>query len=174
MNTGRLLLEGDISSRIKDKKTLQYILKCMDNFPAYFWTAPSSQDFHPEDERKTGGLVLHVRRLIRVLSHLTEFYSLTSAESDVLMSAAALHDSFHKGLNKSPVADINHPVIAASMFQFEKGTIEKTTHDEIMDCVVSHMGKHSVHPSLNIDSKLTNIFKIADFLVSRKDIITEI
>lgn len=179
MNTGKLLLENELK-KIKSQPIKDFVQSSMNlRFPKYFWIAPASIEYHPEDERRTGGLVLHVRRLIKLIEALGYLHELTKDELDILIAAAILHDSWQKGLNPSESqannpADIYHPLYVRQKIPFNAFADKWVTYEEyesIMECVVSHMGRFSVDKSLDIKKKLPDIFKVADFVCSRENIL---
>lgn len=59
-----------------------------------FWEIPSSFSgkYHPQDERTKGGNVLHTKRVVRIASLMSESYSLSQEEKDIVISACLLHD----------------------------------------------------------------------------------
>lgn len=73
------------------KKFVRYLLK---SAPA-FWKAPASHapDLHPPDESFPGGLVLHTKRVVRVVMLLAmTIESENQNDFDCLVAAAILHD----------------------------------------------------------------------------------
>jgi hypothetical protein len=176
-NYSKILLEGEIK-HFTDLGIQKFIEACIEEFPDYFWKVPASGSgkFHPEDENTPGGLVTHTRRVIRMIEHLGNLYGLSFWETDVLRAAAILHDSFCKGLNgqsRNTNTDVFHPLYVRHNFPWvgfgDRYTDEKT-YDEIMYCVESHSARWSVSKVLNVDKKLPNIFKVADYIASRKEI----
>lgn len=59
-----------------------------------FWKIPSSFSgkYHPSDEHNEGGNVLHTKRVIRAAKVISESYSLTREEKDLVYAACLLHD----------------------------------------------------------------------------------
>lgn len=155
-----------------------FVQGCIEDFPTYFWTAPASGtgQWHDEEENLEGGLVTHTKRVVRLVEELSHFYGLNYWERDVLIAAAILHDSWCKGLQSSTertATDVFHPMYVQFRFPYMaygQNFIDEKTYDEIMLCVVAHSARWSVNKSLNIDKKLPNIFKLADYIGSRKGI----
>lgn len=59
-----------------------------------FWEIPSSFSgkYHPADEHNKGGNVLHTKRVIRAAKVISDSYSLTEEERDLVYAACLLHD----------------------------------------------------------------------------------
>jgi len=161
-----------------DSGIQRFVDSCIEDFPEYFWKAPASGTgkYHDEEENQEGGLVTHTRRVIRVVEELANFYALNFWETDILRAAAILHDSFCKGLNgktENINTDVFHPLYVRFSFPFigyAERFIDEKVYEEIMLCVEAHSGRWSVSKALNIDKKLPNIFKIADYIASRRSI----
>ena len=73
-----------------------------------FWVIPSSFSgkYHPADEHNKGGNVLHTKRVVRAAKVLSDSYSLTAEERDLVYAACLLHD-VTKGI-KDKDADYFH------------------------------------------------------------------
>lgn len=59
-----------------------------------FWKIPSSFSgkYHPADEHNEGGNVIHTKRVVRVASIMSDSYSLSAEERDLVLAACLLHD----------------------------------------------------------------------------------
>ena len=59
-----------------------------------FWEIPSSFSgkYHPYDEHALGGNVLHTKRVVRIAAYMSESYSLSQEEKDIVIAACLLHD----------------------------------------------------------------------------------
>lgn len=59
-----------------------------------FWEIPSSFSgkYHPNDEHGIGGNALHTKRVVRIAACMSESYSLTQEEKDIVIAACLLHD----------------------------------------------------------------------------------
>jgi hypothetical protein len=131
-----------------------------------FWEAPSSMSgvYHPPDERGSGGNVLHTKRVVRIVDLLAEAMERSTYETDMLLSAALLHDITKiVRWDKSTVGyDKMHPITVTVLFervrQSELDAIEELasntleldagTIEQILRLVRCHMGKWSVTPEL--------------------------
>jgi hypothetical protein len=175
----KIYIDGEIG-KLTDGNIKNFLLSCTPLFPEYFWTVPASvSKYHPEDERKLGGLVLHVRRLCRLTEEFVRMHSLNLWERDVLLSASILHDSFARGIPPyvKESSDPFHPSYVEYMFPFNAFAdryIERRVYDEIMECVSAHSGQWSTNKSLRSDRKLPVIFHTIDYLASRPNIIVSI
>lgn len=178
-DTNKLLIEQDIK-RVKDGNVHDFLMASILRFPDYFWTTPASNGkHHHEDERKEGGLVLHVRRLCRLTQDFVRLYELNAWEHDVLIAACILHDSFARGVppNTSNGSTPFHPLIPRQELPFNTfgdQYLPKNVYDEIMECVESHSGPWSVSPLLLSKKKLPTIFQTIDHVGSRPHIKIEL
>jgi HD superfamily phosphohydrolase YqeK len=59
-----------------------------------FWKIPASFSgkWHPPDERAESGNVLHTKRVVRVAKVLSDSYSLSEDDRDIVYAACLLHD----------------------------------------------------------------------------------
>lgn len=159
--------------KVRDEGNRRFLRDAIERFPEYYWTAPASvTHFHPPDEREEGGLVLHVRRLCKLVEDIVYMKGLNSWEQDVLLSAAILHDSFSKGLppSVSEYSDPLHPIYVEHMFPFTADAerfLDRPRYEAIMECVVSHSGRFSPIKSVMSEKKLPTLFQMVDFIGSR-------
>ena len=86
--------------KIKGTDAIAAVSDSLKLVPEYYWYVPSSTTgrWHPKDEREPGGKVLHVCRVVKLLETFIEIYSIPEEYSDLLISAAILHDAFFCGL----------------------------------------------------------------------------
>jgi hypothetical protein len=101
---------------------------------------------------------------------LTSSYANKDVSYDILTLLIDLESDKYKTSYSQPL----HPLFVPIQFPFNGDAdrfIEKPIYDEIMECVVSHSGKFSVHPLLQSKKKLPSIFQLMDYLASREDII---
>lgn len=175
----KILIEGEIG-KLSDGNIKKFLISCIDRFPDYFWEAPASNTkYHQEEERKPGGLVLHVRRLFRLTEDMVRLHNLNLWERDILLSACVLHDSFARGIPPRTLnySDPLHPVYVAYSFPFNADAdrfIERKVYEEIMECVSSHQGPWSPNEMLKSNRKLPVIFQTIDYIGSREHIKIEL
>ena len=78
---------------IKDENIKSFVrsilYRCED-----FWIIPSSFSgkYHPADEHGVGGNVLHTKRVVRAAKVLSDSYSLSDEDRDIVYAACLLHD----------------------------------------------------------------------------------
>ena len=78
---------------IKDENIKSFVrsilMRCDD-----FWVIPSSFSgkYHPSDEHGPGGNVLHTKRVVRAAKVLSDSYSLSEEDRDIVYAACILHD----------------------------------------------------------------------------------
>lgn len=179
IEANKVFIEEEIRN-LYSEKLKDFLREAVKDFPDYFWSAPASlEKYHYPDERKKGGLVLHVRRLIKVIESMVILQELNMWERDVLIASAILHDSFARGIppHTKGYSDPFHPIYPSERFPFNGYAdrfIDKKIYDEIMDCVVSHLGRYSVHPIMYSKKKLATVFQISDHLASRDYIKIEV
>lgn len=169
----RIFLEQEVQ-RITDGNLQKFLMATLDDFPEYFWEAPASVNwYHPEDERKAGGLVLHTRRVCKLVDDFVRFYNLSLWEQDILLASAILHDSFARGIPPKDIkaSDVMHPLYPLMQFPYngyaDRFHIDASAYHTIMECVSSHSGRWSVNPLLNSNKKLPVIFQTMDYIASR-------
>lgn len=181
VNYSKLLLEADLEL-FTDKGLRKFVENCIEDFPPYFWDAPASgtDKYHPEDENVPGGLVLHTRRVIRMVVLLADLHGLNWSERDILIAAAFLHDSWCKGRNGkaySTHTDPYHPLYVQEKFPLTPYGDEHIPHavyNAVMECVASHSGRFSVSSLLNSDKKLPRILQMADYIASRRGVTVDL
>jgi hypothetical protein len=167
--------------KISNSNIRDFLNEAVSDFPDYFWiSAASIEKYHYPDERNKGGLVLHVRRLCKLIESFVVMQELNMWERDVLLSAAILHDSFSRGVPPATkgYSDPFHPLYPSERFPYngyaDRFVKDKKIYDELMECVVSHSGRYSVHPILYSKKKLAMLFHMADYIASRDYIKIEV
>ena len=61
------------------------------------WPASSSGKYHPPDEIGPMGMVIHVKRCVRVAPDIARMYSLDNLGQNILISACLVHDLYKQG-----------------------------------------------------------------------------
>ena len=91
-NNERIILE--LCSEIKDKEIRANVIDYLSNeVDDFFFISPGARSFHPADERKEGGLILHTKRVKLVMALLCDANKITGRDRDILLAAAVIHDS---------------------------------------------------------------------------------
>ena len=160
-----------------------------------FWSIPSSFSgkYHPPDEHNYGGNVLHTKRVVRASKVISDSYSLTSNERDLVYAACLLHD-VTKGVGdpdsedpKSFVYDPLHPYTVGMFvkkcqendkkYSSESSSstlfIDEDTVQSIMRLVRCHLGPWSPVPETVPVTYLDIIVHISDNLASKLHYITD-
>ena len=154
-----------------------------------FWNIPSSFSgkYHPPDEHNGGGNVLHTKRVIRAAKVISDSYSLTSSERDLVYSACLLHD-ITKGVgdescceSSSFMYDPLHPYTVGNFvkkcqendkkYTSESNSstlyVDEETVQSILRLVRCHLGPWSPVPETVPVTYLDMIVHLADNLASK-------
>jgi len=153
-----------------------------------FWKIPSSFSgrHHPIDEHGPGGNVLHTKRVVRTAQILSESYSLSVEEKDLLISACLIHDitkgvAAYDGEEENFFYDPMHPYTVghyvkkcqendkkyASESSSSTLFLEEETVQAILRLVRCHLGPWSPVPETYPISFLDMIMHIADNIASK-------
>jgi hypothetical protein len=151
-----------------------------------FWKIPSSFSgkYHPPDEHNEGGNVLHTKRVLRAAKVISDSYSLSSEERDLVYAACLLHD-ITKGVLDSDKGyfhyDPMHPY-TVGMFvekcqQYDKKYagesqsstlfVSEETVQSILRLVRCHLGPWSPVPETVPITYLDIIVHLSDNLASK-------
>lgn len=163
----------------------------IDELPNYFWDVPASSSgkYHPKHDIFNHGLYYHTIAVFQMLNHLLtpefmqEMY--TETERDCARCAVLVHDGWKSG-NVKPDGSyedhtiFTHPLVAKEhiLAHRDDGIIAPATVELIADTVSSHMGQWNTskyNPDVTLPkptSRLQQVVHMADYLASRKDIIT--
>ncbi len=151
---------------IKGTQIKDLVVKILNLAPKYFWQIPSSSSgkWHPSDEDRIGGKVLHTRRSVYIAYHLARMEQLTELERDLLVGAMIVHDICCQGSEDEASSTMipGH----GSLVQKKTKSLQNSPHyAEIMTIVQAHMGRWApVKPQ----TKLEKFAHIADYISSRK------
>jgi hypothetical protein len=186
-NQGIDLLQ-EIVEEIEDEITYNFIRRCLDIAPDYFWEVPSSISgkHHPEDEIREGGLVLHTWRAGKVALELIRAlpYPHAKVYRDKILGAVILHDTLKHGFperearneNGRLVTDPLHPIYPrvwyAQLFQEEDINYPLDLFDEMWTMLESHMGRWSpkiVKTSWTL-TEASRMVHLADYIASRSEL----
>lgn len=171
-----MITDGNIKSFVKS------ILLRADGF----WSIPSSFSgkYHPADEHNIGGNVLHTKRVVRAAKVISDSYSLSTEERDIVYAACLLHD-ITKGVldsdNNSFHYDPMHPYTVgkfvekcqehdkkyAGEAQSSTLFLSEETVQSILRLVRCHLGPWSPVPETVPITYLDIIVHLADNLASK-------
>lgn len=151
-----------------------------------FWKIPSSFSgkYHPLDEHGEGGNVTHTQRVVRVAKVLSDSYSLSDDDRDIVYAACLLHDVTkgvkHSG-SESCVYDPMHPYTVAKLIkdcqeydkkyanEMQSSTIllSEEVVQSILRLVRCHLGPWSPVPETTPITYLDMIVHMADNVASK-------
>ncbi len=164
-----------------------------------FWTIPSSFSgkYHPADEHNEGGNLLHTKRVVRAASVISDSYSLSTEEKDIVFAACLLHD-VTKGIQDADSKyfhyDPMHPYTVGKLVkkcqEYDKKYagesqsstlfISEETVQSILRLVRCHLGPWSPVPETVPITYLDMIVHLADnvasklhYLVDGKNVVEE-
>lgn len=176
---------------IFDRDVREFVIEALKDVPPYFWTvsASTSGDFHPLDERGDQGLLLHTKRVVKLVTDLFRAFKVEDVlAQSCLYASAILHDTFKSGITGRERRDDEgnlrtdpfHAIYPRRMLQEarERSDLEDWQYDKIMYALEGHGGVWSPSPFLypyhaqsirNMDvSDSRVILHIADYIASRK------
>lgn len=159
-------------SYIQNFNYIQFLLFALVNINEYHKIAPAASikrgsKNHPDDERKRGGLVLHTKRVFRVLLDLinAEQEKLISNEIDALLVAALLHDMAKFPDGKCKSTNSNHADIMADYIRNMKTSIISAVERyKIARYIETHNGKWG---KVKPETHLEKLLHYADYIASR-------
>ena len=151
-----------------------------------FWTIPSSFSgkYHPSDEHNQGGNLLHTKRVVRSASVISDSYSLSTEEKDIVFAACLLHD-VTKGIKDTEDGyfhyDPMHPYTVGKLVkkcqehdkkyagESQSSTLflPEETVQSILRLVRCHLGPWSPVPETVPITYLDMIVHIADNIASK-------
>ncbi|MFH1552136.1 MAG: DUF2779 domain-containing protein [Candidatus Omnitrophota bacterium] len=182
-------------AEIKDEEVREFAIDALKLAPDYVWESPSSTSgkYHPEDETRAGGLVLHTQRVFEAASKIADEYKLSSDERDRLLVASLFHDMAKYGhtdeiYNHLPSRWEHyrlHPQLVRTMtgglkkkyekmkFKKKKGNTtnvyeEVEVYEEIIGLVERHEGAWS-REGYEPETDLQRMMHIADYSVARRN-----
>jgi hypothetical protein len=157
-----------------------------------FWKIPSSFSgkYHPSDEHGEGGNVLHTKRVVRIAMHMSESYSLSQEEKDIVIAACLLHDvckGVHDGESDDCRYDPMHPYTVGKFIFFcqekdkkfasesESSTLflSEDIVQSILRLVRCHLGPWSPIPETYPITYLDYIVHLSDNIASKIHLIIE-
>ncbi len=157
-----------------------------------FWKIPSSFSgkYHPSDEHGEGGNVLHTKRVVRIAWYMSESYSLSQEEKDIVIAACLLHDlckGVHEGGSDDCRYDPMHPYTVGNFIsscqekdkkfasESESSTLflSEDIVQSILRLVRCHLGPWSPIPETYPITYLDYIVHLSDNIASKVHLIIE-
>lgn len=141
----------------------------LDNAPKEFWNIPAafSGKFHPKDEFRKGGKVLHTKRAFVALLYFMRMEGdFTKLETSQMMAAILLHDVCYGHLVKR-----GHPE-AVEIYYTAKigpGTIFQSIGKPIYRLIECHMGRWGNDHTEPPKTRMEKLVHYADAIVSARD-----
>jgi hypothetical protein len=168
------------SKKIHDDDIREFFITVLDNAPAGFWKVPcsSSGKYHPPEDQGEGGLIRHLIKCGKMSLEFARFYydfseenlKMAKRNTDIVFTAASIHDIQKNGIPWTEHTDYSHGKIAYDWL--EQFKLKQPEKDEIRNCVRYHMWKwvqpdtetaRATNPTLN-----ESIVQLADYVSSRK------
>ena len=179
---------------ITDKQYRDFISKCLDNVPTYFWSIPASNSgkYHPQADLGEGGLVRHTKSCVQVGLDLLRseiFFEENDYDKDIVIGSLLLHDCLKNNIENSGHTEFLHPLYARIFIFNQLNDIRllkvyhKMTIDDFIsledkvaitaNCIASHMGKWNTSYKCNEqlplpENELQELVHMADYIASRK------
>ncbi len=167
MNEDRQFTLDEELEQLQDPSIRLFVTKALERVPDYFWHVPASASgrFHPLDTLGDGGLVLHTKRVVYLVTEIAKVFKLDGVKLDILRAAAMLHDSFKNGIADEDHTEEDHPLIVRHQLK----DLESETHhfEEIMGAIERHQGLWGPQPLRMPKTSLEWCLHIADFVASR-------
>lgn len=165
---------------IKDSTIRKFTRSCLEEAPPYFWHIPASSSgkWHPVWAVMESGLLRHTVLAIYLGKELARTFGLTPLETDIALSALAIHDTVKYGMG---VYDVQyypmHPYLPRICYKklaqehFTNPVIPNT----IFDAVERHMGSINDGEWTSIgrikpENRVEYVVHLADYIASRKKI----
>ena len=150
--------------------------------PQYFFevAASSTGKYHPWYSLGWGGLVRHTKAAVQIADDLLSLEQYAHLDSDIIIAALILHDSFKHGETDSGHTQHNHPEIAKNkLLEFAPTTTNPAVFECIADLVWSHMGEWNINRYSTCvlpkpETEAQKLVHLCDYLASRKYITVEV
>lgn len=134
--TGLLVLVGTIHTPcIRD-----FTIAMLKAAPPSFRTARASKNHHPLDEREPGGNSLHTLRVVKLVKLLADVCDYDRLTTDLVTSAASIHDLCRYGLNDENEATLKEHALLPRMLA-GRHFITCEYANDIFNIAENHMGR---------------------------------
>jgi len=137
---------------IKSPILQEFVVKCLESAPDYFWTVPSSSTgkYHPAQSNGNGGLVRHTRAAVYFANKLCDVYLVEAEQKDLVIAATILHDITKYGIPKQKYTTKIHGYEAALFIEEvalqNQPMISQKSLDTIKYAVKYHFGRWTTLP----------------------------
>ena len=171
MTRGEKVFETELNL-ITNNEIRELIVDILRFAPRYFWQVPSSTSakYHPPDENKVGGKLLHTKRAVYIAYQLARMHDLSKLETDLLIGAMIIHDICSQGSANIPSqrTEPDHPLLVRKI---TTDLEQRPYYDDVMSIVETHMGRWGPIPP---KSELQNLAHISDYISSRKEVVINV
>ena len=168
------VIRDRVEAMISEKDIRALTLEMMKSADQGFWASPSSISgkYHPKDERRKWGRILHVLRVVKTADHLARAFELNGWERDVFLAAMFVHDCGIPVDVKPHSSEIHDTRLREITDHLRGGQLSYFT---IIAIVEAHGGQWSTKEmSWKYRGKMEELGHIADFLSSREDILVDV
>lgn len=170
---------------IEDPGIMTFIRAVLVRAPAAFWVAPSSftGNYHPPDERREGGGILHTKRVCRIAREMTVAQDRSQEELDQITAAALIHDITKGTMSESGdiAYDPMHPYTVDAFVAWVRAEDDQRSDESrsstlwisdddlatILRLVRCHMGSWSPIPETAPVTSLELTLHLADLLATK-------
>lgn len=170
---------------IRDTQLSAVVKRMLDEVvPEYFYVVASSSTgkYHPWYAQGYGGLVRHTKAAVKIAYDLLQLEQYRRLDSDAIIAALILHDSFKRGKVCSQYTVSEHPLIAADVIsKWAKDNLPddmQPRFNTICELIVSHSGQwNEVMHKPVLPKPITpdqQFVHLCDYLASRRYIIVEV
>jgi len=160
------MLEEEIAT-IHDEKYRKMLTKIVSDYhdKLKLAKATNSGKHHPPEERGEGGLLVHIRRMVRIATDdgsITKHFGLSDNEHDILVVAIILHD-IGKVVGE-PHQEESCRIFAKYIADFR---IPRVDRQRIDSMILRHMGSWNNAPRVP-ETKLEILLSALDYIDSRE------
>lgn len=173
----------DYLHAVKNNTVRDFMEKCIETIPEYWFKAPASSSghFHPNYAHGEGGLMRHTLGILHFAKRLLEndMYrnKFTEKEMDLIYVACLMHDSRKCGSDEdykeSKRTRFDHPLLAADAIRSMTAySITAEEKEIVASAVEAHMGQWNTKGEITLPIPQTNIQKfvhLVDYLASMKE-----
>lgn len=163
---------SDEISLIQDSSVRDFVSVCLSSIDSAFWSAPMPSDGQerPSDEKLLGGIVLHTKRVTRIVSLMCEAQERSFFERDLMLAAAILHDTTKAITNGEEfIYDSMHAYTLDSFALAQSDILELEFIHQILRLVRTHLGVWSPIPETIPVTSLEWSLHLADYISSKMD-----
>lgn len=160
-----------IVCQVHDESIQAFTKSMLDVAPKSFWGARASRVHHPPDERGPGGNCIHTLRVIKLVRLMADSCNLSILSTDILISAAVIHDLCRYGLDDEHEATLKeHALIPRQLAA--RHSIPCGHAEEIFAITENHMGRWGPNPYIP-QATPSDLMHFADVISAHADEVWE-